>query len=167
MVSRKTALIRGVALLVIIALSFWTGFLLYPALGPRLTSTQRPASVQTTLSRDEYLKLSGEIYDTLSLQYYQQVDATKLLKGQVAGLVTHTLFSSRRPRPLISGRSWQGSMLALALSSLKTSRPTPSKSFASFRALLRKRPASRRATLSLASMGRTPGAWTWTWYRLA
>lgn len=86
MVSRKTALIRGVALLVIIALSFWTGFLLYPALGPRLTSTQRPASVQTTLSRDEYLKLSGEIYDTLSLQYYQQVDATKLLKGQVAGL---------------------------------------------------------------------------------
>ena len=86
MPSRKTALIRGAALLVIAAVSFWAGFLLYPVLGPRLVSTQRPASVQTTLTRDEYLKLSGEIYDTLSLQYYQQVDATKLLKGQVAGL---------------------------------------------------------------------------------
>jgi carboxyl-terminal processing protease len=86
MASRKTALIRGVVLLAVIAVSFWTGFLLYPVLGPRFASTQRPASIQTTLSRDEYLKLSGEIYDTLSLQYYQQVDATKLLKGQVAGL---------------------------------------------------------------------------------
>jgi len=86
MPSRKSSLLIAVAALLVVATAFWAGFVAYPFLAPRLTGSSRPASVQTTIDRDSYLKLSGNIYDTLSLQYYQKVDATKLLKGQVSGL---------------------------------------------------------------------------------
>ncbi|RIE11329.1 S41 family peptidase, partial [Candidatus Cryosericum odellii] len=86
MPSRKSSLVIAIAALLVVVIAFWAGFVAYPFLAPRLTGSPRPSSVQTTLDRDTYLKLSGEIYDTLSLQYYQKVDAGKLLKGQVAGL---------------------------------------------------------------------------------
>jgi carboxyl-terminal processing protease len=86
MPSRRSSLVILVAALLVVVLAFWAGFVAYPFLAPRLTASSRPSSVQTTLDRETYLKLSGEVYDTLSLQYYQKVDAGKLLKGQVAGL---------------------------------------------------------------------------------
>src|SRR5664280_373629 len=82
MPSRKSSLVVTVIALLVVVIAFGAGFAAYPLLAPRL----RPLSVQTTLDRDTYLKLSGDIYDTLTLQYYQKVDAVKLLKGQVAGL---------------------------------------------------------------------------------
>src|SRR5450759_3412294 len=86
MPSRKSSFVIAVAALLVVVIAFWAGFVAYPFLAPRLTGFSRPSSVQTTLDRDTYLKLSGEVYDTLSLQYYQKVDAGKLLKAQVAGL---------------------------------------------------------------------------------
>ena len=86
MPSKRSSLVIAVAALLVVAIAFWAGFVAYPFLAPRLTSSSRPPAVQTTIDRDTYLKLSGELYDTLSLQYYQKVDAAKLLKGQVAGL---------------------------------------------------------------------------------
>src|SRR5450756_2246235 len=86
MPSRRSSLIIAVAALLVVVIAFWAGFVAYPFLAPRLTGSSRPSSVQTTIDRDTYLKLSGEVYDTLSLQSYQKVDANKLLKGQVAGL---------------------------------------------------------------------------------
>lgn len=86
MPSRKSSLVIVVAALLAVVIAFWSGFVSYPFLAPRLTGSSRPSSIATTLDRDTYLKLSGEVYDTLSLQYYQKVDAGKLLKGQVAGL---------------------------------------------------------------------------------
>jgi carboxyl-terminal processing protease len=83
---RRSSLVILVAALLVVVLAFWAGFVAYPFLAPRLTASSRPSSVQTTLDRETYLKISGEVYDTLSLQYYQKVDAGKLLKGQVAGL---------------------------------------------------------------------------------
>jgi len=82
MPSRRYSLVVTVIALLVVVIAFGAGFAAYPLLAPRL----RPSSVQTTLDRDTYLKLSGDIYDTLTLQYYQKVDAVKLLKGQVAGL---------------------------------------------------------------------------------
>jgi carboxyl-terminal processing protease len=86
MPSRRSLLVVVVAALLVIVIAFWAGFVAYPFLAPRLAGSSRPSSVQTTVDRETYLKLSGDIYDTLSLQYYQKVDAEKLLKGQVAGL---------------------------------------------------------------------------------
>jgi carboxyl-terminal processing protease len=86
MPSRKSSLFIVVTALLVVVIAFWAGFVAYPFLAPRLTGSSRPSSVQTTIDRETYLKLSGDIYDTLSLQYYQKVDAEKLLKGQVAGL---------------------------------------------------------------------------------
>lgn len=86
MPSKRSSLLIAAAALILVVMAFGAGFVAYPLLAPRLMSSPRPASVQTTLDRDTYLKLSGSIYDTLSLQYYQKVDAAKLLKGEVAGL---------------------------------------------------------------------------------
>jgi carboxyl-terminal processing protease len=83
--SKKSTFLAAVAVLLVVA-AFWAGFVAYPFLAPRITAPIRPASVQPELDRDQYVKLSGEIYDTLNLQYYQKVDVGKLLKGQVAGL---------------------------------------------------------------------------------
>lgn len=82
---RPTFLAIAAILLVVVA-AFWSGFVAYPFLAPRITAPARPASIQPELTRDQYVKLSREIYDTLNLQYYQKVDVAKLLKGQVAGL---------------------------------------------------------------------------------
>ena len=84
MPSRKSSLVIAVAALLVVVVAFWTGFVAYPFLAPRLTGFSRPSSIQTTLDRNTYLKLSGEVYDTLSLQYYQKVDA---------GLVNVRLFN--------------------------------------------------------------------------
>ena len=86
MSSKRSSLLIATAAVLLVVTAFGAGFIAYPFLAPRLASSPRPAAVQTTLDRDTYLKLSGSIYDTLSLQYYQKVDATKLLKGEVAGL---------------------------------------------------------------------------------
>ncbi len=86
MTSKRSSLLIATATLMLVIVAFGAGFVAYPFLAPRLASSPRPPSVQTTLDRDTYLKLSGSIYDTLSRQYYQQVDATKLLKGEVSGL---------------------------------------------------------------------------------
>lgn len=86
MFSKKKGVLLAIVAVIVLALTFAAGFVTYPFLAPRLASSPRPASYQTTLDRDTYLKLSGSIYDTLSRQYYQKVDATKLLKGEVAGL---------------------------------------------------------------------------------
>lgn len=74
-----------VAVLVVI-MAFWIGFAAYPYLEPRLTEATRPSSVQTTLSREQYLQLSGQIYDTVTRQYYKKVNGDSLLKGQAASL---------------------------------------------------------------------------------
>jgi carboxyl-terminal processing protease len=84
--SKKSTLLAAVAVLLVVVAAFWAGFVAYPFLAPRITAPTRPASVQPEIDRDLYVKLSGEIYDTLNLQYYQKVDVGKLLKGQVAGL---------------------------------------------------------------------------------
>ena len=84
--SKKSTFLTAIIALLVIVMAFWAGFVAYPFLAPRIASTTRPASVQPELSRDQYVKLSGEIYDTLNLQYYQKVDVGQMLKGQVAGL---------------------------------------------------------------------------------
>ncbi len=84
--SKKSTFLTAIIALLVIVMAFWAGFVAYPLLAPRIASTTRPASVQPELSRDQYVKLSGEIYDTLGLQYYQKVDVGQMLKGQVAGL---------------------------------------------------------------------------------
>jgi len=86
MLSKRSLALRAVVALLVVITAFGAGFVAYPYLAPRLRSSPRPASVEPTLDRDTYLKLSGSIYDTLSQQYYQKVDASKLLKGAVAGL---------------------------------------------------------------------------------
>jgi carboxyl-terminal processing protease len=84
--SKKSLFLATAAVLLIVVAAFWSGFVAYPFLAPRIMAPARPASVQPDITRDEYVKLSGEIYDTLNLQYYQKVDVAKLLKGQAAGL---------------------------------------------------------------------------------
>lgn len=75
-----------VALAIVIILAFLAGVVAYPALEPYLAGTSRPSSVQTAMNREQYLQLSGEIYDTITRQYYKKVDANSLLKGQASGL---------------------------------------------------------------------------------
>lgn len=83
---KKTTVVATAFILLVAVAAFWTGFVAYPFLAPRITGSSRPDSVLPELDKDQYVKLSGEIYDTLNLQYYQKVDVAKMLKGQVTGL---------------------------------------------------------------------------------
>ncbi len=83
---KKSTFLASAGILLLIVAAFWAGLAAYPFLAPRITAPTRPDSVQPEMDRDQYVKLSGEIYDTLNLQYYQKVDVGQMLKGQVAGL---------------------------------------------------------------------------------
>lgn len=83
---KRSVFVAILVIVLLLATSFWMGFAAYPLLAPRITAPAQSGSTQVKMSRSDYLTLAGEIYDTLTLQYYQEIDIEKILKGQVAGL---------------------------------------------------------------------------------
>ncbi len=69
-----------------LVLAFCAGFILYPFIAPAIDGLLYDPAKQPGLSRQQYVDLSGEIYDTLTRQFYQTLDPDALLKGQVGGL---------------------------------------------------------------------------------
>lgn len=84
--SKRSAFVTILVVVFLLATFFWMGFSAYPLLAPRISAPAQSGPTQVKMSRSDYLKLAGEIYDTLTLQYYQEVDVEKILKGQVTGL---------------------------------------------------------------------------------
>lgn len=79
-------LFRPLAVFTALVLAFCAGFILYPFIAPAIDGLLYDPANQPGLSRQQYVDLSGEIYDTLTRQFYQTLDPDALLKGQVGGL---------------------------------------------------------------------------------
>jgi carboxyl-terminal processing protease len=79
-------LFRPLAVFTALVLAFCAGFILYPFIAPAIDGLLYDPANQPGLSRQQYVDLSGEIYDTLTRQFYQTLDPDALLKGQAGGL---------------------------------------------------------------------------------
>ncbi len=71
---KRSVFVAILVIVLLLATSFWMGFAAYPLLAPRITAPAQSGSTQVKMSRSDYLTLAGEIYDTLTLQYYQEID---------------------------------------------------------------------------------------------
>src|SRR5450756_2939664 len=87
MPSRKSSFVIAVAALLVVVIAFWAGFVAYPFLAPRLTGSSRPSSVQTTIDRNTYLKLSGEVLSLIHIS-----EPTRL------GMISYAVFCLKKKK---------------------------------------------------------------------